>query len=59
MDSKNLQGGITMKIYKVTTITDCGRKFVRTVTAESAAMAIKKLRPKMERNEIPALVEEV
>lgn len=48
-----------MKTYKVTTITDYGRKFVRTVMAESVAMAIERLRPKMSWNEIPAFVEEV
>lgn len=48
-----------MKTYKVTTITDYGRKFVRTVNAESVVMAIERLRPEMARNEIPAFVEEV
>lgn len=48
-----------MKTYKVTTITDYGRKFVRTVTAQNWKEAVEKLRPQMAWNEIPAFVEEV
>lgn len=48
-----------MKTYKVTTLTDYGRKFVRTVTARSEGEAISKVLAEMAWNEIPAFVEEV
>lgn len=48
-----------MKTYKVTTITDYGRKFVRTVSAKNKNEAIEKVRAVMAWNEIPAFVKEV
>jgi len=48
-----------MKTYKVTTLTDYGLMFVRTVTAKSEGEAVSKVREEMAWNEIPAFVEEV
>lgn len=47
-----------MKVYKVTTITDYGRKFIRTVSARNMDEALEKVRTVMAWNEIPAFAEE-
>lgn len=48
-----------MKTYKITTITDYGLMFVRTVSARSEGEALEKIRSEMAYNEIPAFMEEV
>ena len=54
-----LQGGITMKIYRITTITDYGSRFVRTVQADSKLEAITRAYSELAGNENIASVEEV
>ena len=56
-ESRN--GGITMKIYRITTITDHGSRFVRTVQADSKLEAIARAYSELAGNENIASVEEV